>query len=110
MDIQVNREQIFRVVIKWLNMYFGDLTTKTANDRYNSIYYVNLNDEVMMEYDQDYENIYIHYDHIWSKLESLFHINYDEIQSIMKVWLEETYKLEGVKPIKSAVDLGLEED
>jgi hypothetical protein len=24
--------------------------------------------------------------------------------------LEETYKLEGVKPIKSAADLGLEED
>jgi len=110
MDIQVNKDQLERVVIKWLNMYFGDLTPKTGNDLYNSIYYVNLNDEVIMEYDQDYENIYIHYDHIWSKLESLFHINYDEIQSIMKVWLEETYKLEGVKPIKSAVDLGLEED
>ena len=97
MDIQVNREQIFRVVIKWLNMYFGDLTPKTGNDLYNSVYYVNLNDEVMMEYDAQEELVYIDYD-FWSKIESLFHLEYKDIKSIMKVWSEETYKLEDVKP------------
>ena len=110
MDIQVNREQIFRVVIKWLNMYFGDLTPKTSNDLYNSIYYVNLNDEVMMEYDAQEELVYIDYD-FWSKIESLFHLNYNDTQSIMKVWLEEKpYELVGIKPIKSVSDLELEED
>jgi hypothetical protein len=52
-----------------------------------------------MEYNQENNYVYIHYDHIWSKIESLFHLNSRETQSIMKIWLEETYKLGGVTPL-----------
>jgi hypothetical protein len=52
----------------------------------------------MMEHNQKNECVYIHYDHIWSKIESLFHLNYGDAESIMKVWVEEAYKLEGVTP------------
>jgi hypothetical protein len=99
MNIQVNKHQLERVVIKWLDKHFGDLTPKKRKDHPNSVFYVNSNNLVMMEYDQENEGVYIHYDHIWSKIESLFHLNYDDIQSIMKDWLEEAYKLEGVTPV-----------
>jgi len=99
MDIQVNKDQLERVVIKWLNKHFGNLTPKKHKEHPNSVFYVNSNNNVMMEYDQETDRVYIHYDHIWSKIESLFHLNYNDTQSIMKVWLEEVYKLGGVTPI-----------
>jgi len=99
MNIQVNEHQLERVVIKWLNKYFGNLTQKKHKYNPDSVFYVNSNNKIIMEYNPDYENFLIDYDHIWSKLESLFHLNYREVQSIMKVWLKETYKLEGVRPM-----------
>ena len=96
MDIQVDKNQLDRVVIKWLNKHFGNLTPKTTEKYPNSVFYVNSNKDIMMEYDQENGYAYIHYDNIWSKIESLFHIHYRETQSIMNVWLEDTYELEGV--------------
>ena len=98
MDIQVNKHQLERVVIKWLNKHFGNLTPKTTEKYPNSVFYVNSNNEITMEYNQENYRVYINYDHIWSKIESLFHLNYGDIQSFIKVWLEDTYKLEGVTP------------
>jgi hypothetical protein len=98
MDIQVNKQQLERVVIKWLNKHYGDLIPKKHKDHPESLFYVNINNKVMMEYNQENGRVYIHYDQIWSKIESLFHLNYSETQSIMKVWVEEDYKLGGVTP------------
>ena len=98
MNIQVNRHQLERVIIKWLDKHFGNLTQKRRNGYVNSVYYVNLNDEVMMEYNKGTERVYINYGQIWSRIESLFHLNSSDVQSIIKVWLEEDYKLEGVTP------------
>ena len=98
MNIQVNKHQLERVVIKWLNNHFGNLTQKKHKYYPDSVFYVNSNDKVMMEYDKENGHVFIHNDHVWSKIESLFHLNYNDIKSIMKVWLEESYKLEGVTP------------
>ena len=98
MNIQVNKDQLDRVVIKWLNKQYGNLTPKTTSKYTNYIFYVNSDNEVLMKYDEKNGWVFIHYESIWSKIESLFHFNYGETQSIMKVWLEETYKLEGVTP------------
>jgi len=105
MNIQVNKHQLERVVIKWLNNHFGNLTQKKHKYYPDSVFYVNSNDKVMMEYNPDYENFYIDYNHIWGKVESLFHLNYHVIHSIMKVWLKETYKLEGVRPMDNDFNL-----
>jgi hypothetical protein len=112
MKIQVNKHQLERVVIKWLNKHFGNLIPKKHKGHPKSVFYVNSDNQAMMEYDKKNEYVYIHYDHIWSKIESLFHLNYDDIQSIMKVWLEEDYKLEGVTPTGIELSLSgkLEED
>ena len=98
MNIQVNKHQLERVVIKWLNKHFGDLIPKKHKDHPESVFYVNSNNKIMMEYEQKNGDVYINYDHIWSKIESLFHVNYDEITQIMKVWFEDVYNLEGVTP------------
>ena len=112
MNIIVDRPQLVRTVLLYLNMNFGDLTRKNSNNQYHSLFefYANLNNEVMMEYDVQEELVYIDYD-FWSKIESLFQLNYNDTQSIMKVWLGEKFKeLEGIKPIKAVSDLELEDD
>ena len=98
MNIQVNRHQLERVIIKWLYKHFGNLTQKRRNGYVNSVFYVNPSNEVMMEYDKETDRVYINYGNFLSKIESIFHLNYYDVQTIMKVWLEETYKLEGVTP------------
>ncbi len=100
MNIQVYKHQLERVVIKWLDKHFGNLTPKKRNGYVNSVFYVNPSNEVMMEYDKKTERVYINYGQIWLKIESLFYLNYRDTQSIIKVWLEESYKLEGVTPFK----------
>ena len=96
MNIIVNRPQLVRAVLLYLNNNFGNLTPKTNSKFPNSVFYVNSDNEVMMEYGE--KVVVIHYKQIWSKIESLFHLEYKDIKSIMKVWSEETYKLEDVKP------------
>ena len=98
MDIVVDKPQLVRVVLLYLNKNFGNLTPMTNSEFPNSVFYVNTDNEVIMEYDKENEHVWIDYYNFWSKIESLFSLNYRETQSIMKVWLEETYKLEGVTP------------
>ena len=98
MNIIVDRPQLVRVVLLYLNKNFGNLTPKTNSEFPNSVFYVNSDNEIMMEYNKENLYVYIHDDRIWSKIESLFHLNYRDTQSIMKVWLEETCKLRGVTP------------
>ena len=100
MNIQVNKHQLERVVIKWLNKYFGNLTPKTTKKYPELVSYVNPSNEVMMEYDKETDRVYINYDEIWLKIESLFHLNYDDTKSVIRVWMEEDYNLEGVTPWK----------
>ena len=100
MNIQVNKHQLERVVIKWLNKYFGNLTPKTTEKYPELVSYVNPSNEVMVEYDKETERVYINYDEIWLKIESLFHLNYDDTKSVIRVWMEEYYNLEGVTPWK----------
>ena len=100
MNIQVNKHQLERVVIKWLNKHYGDLTPKTTEKYPELVSYVNPSNEVMMEYDKETDRVYINYDEIWLKIESLFHLNYDDTKSVIRVWMEEYYNLEGVTPWK----------
>ena len=98
MNIIVDRPQLVRVVKLYLTKSFGDLTPKRHKDYPNSVFYVNSDNEIFMEYDKKNENVWVGYDQIWSKLESLFYLNYSDIQLIMKDWLEEHYNLRGLKP------------
>ena len=105
MDIIVDRPQLVRIVLLYLNNNFGDLTPKKHEDHPDSVFYLDSNNDVMIEYDEKHDDAYVHPDYFWSKLELLFHLNVHEIQSIIKVWLEETYKLSNLKQIFRQADL-----
>jgi hypothetical protein len=111
MDIQVNKHQLERIVIKWLNQHYGNLTPKKHTNVPRHIFFVNSKNEIIMEYDYFFKNhkdILVDNDRIWSKLHSIFHLKYLEVQSIIKVWLKETYGLDDdVKPLKN--DWGFDE-
>jgi hypothetical protein len=98
MNIIIDRPQLVRVVLLYLNMNFGNLTPKTSSDHPDSVFYVDSDNEIMMEYDKQYEYVIIHYNQIWSKIGSLFSLNSKDTESIIKVWLEETYDLRNLKP------------
>ena len=101
MNIIVDKPQLVRAVLLYLNNNFGNLTPKTNSEFSNSVFYVNSDNEILMEYIKETERVYIHYDQIWSKFESLFHLNYDDTKSVIRVWLEEKpYELVGVTPWK----------
>ena len=111
MDIQVNKHQLERVVIKWLNQHYGDLTQKKNKTVPLHIFFVNSKNEIIMEYDHFLRNrkdILIDNNRIWSKLQSIFHLKYLEVQSIISVWLKDTYGLDDdVTPLKN--DWGFDE-
>ena len=97
MDIQVNRHQLERVVIKWLNQHYGNLTQKKHRSIPYTILIVNSKNEIIMEYDyilRNRKDVLIDNDRIWSKLQSIFHLKYLEVQSIISIWLKDTYGLD----------------
>ena len=97
MNIIIDRPQLVRVVLLYLNMNFGNLTPKTYTEL---ILYVNSDIEVMMKYNKKNGIVFIDYTNIWSKIESLFSLDSSETQSIMRVWLAETYDLRRVTPTR----------
>ncbi len=98
MNIIVDKPQLVRVVLLYLNNNFGKLEQKTHPNYPNSVFYVNFDNIVLMEYHKKNKNVFINYDQIWSKIKLLFSLNHNYTQSIIKNWFEKTYDLNEVKP------------
>jgi hypothetical protein len=105
MDIIVDRPQLVRVVKLYLTKSFGNLTTKTTLRSLKSVFYVSSDNKIIMEHDKQNKEIWFDYDNIWSKLESFFYLNHDDILLIMEDWLEEHYNLKKVT-LRVAITLG----
>jgi hypothetical protein len=86
-----------KIIFKWLNKEFGGLTPVVRGDR---VFYVDKNNLPLFYYYQDKKNglVYVNYVRIWSFLGSVFIMNDMEISELLKVWLEDTYNLRGLKP------------
>jgi len=111
MNIIVDRPQLVKVVKLYLTKNYGNLTPKTSSKYPDSVFYVNSDNVILMGYDKKTNYVRIDNTNIWSKLERYFYLNYDDIQLIMKDWLEEHYGLRGVTPNLSTISRyqGLEE-
>jgi hypothetical protein len=98
MKIIITESKLNKVVLKWLDKEFGDLTKVVKDDR---TYYVDENRKPLFYYYQDSKNgyVYINYDKIWVFFESIFGLNTLQTKEMLKVWLEETYNLRGVTPL-----------
>lgn len=102
MKIRVNSNQLERIVVRWLNLYYGDLRPKEFDDYPDEMFYVNSDDEIMMSHlkIKSGKHIYID-DLIWEQITTIFNLSYNDSVSIMKHWLKETYKLERFTPNRS---------
>ena len=93
MDIQVNKHQLERVVIKWLNKHYGNLTLRKHEDYPNDTFFVDSKYQILIQFSKDYWEIGISNNYILSHLENIFHLKDYYVRSIIKIWLEDTYKL-----------------
>jgi len=97
MKIIITESSRDRLVLKWLNREFGDLTSVVRGDK---TYYVDEDREPLFYYNQDEKNgvVYIDYDRIWVFFNSIFGLKDPQTRKILKVWLGETYNLKGLTP------------
>ena len=93
----ITESKLDQVIIKYLNKVYGDLEEYRTDEHPNSVYLVKDN-KVYMEFDTKYNGLYVDYTTIWEDLINIIGRKYDEIKRIIKKWVEETYKLKGVKP------------
>jgi hypothetical protein len=93
MDIQVNKHQLERVVIKWLNKHYGNLKKKKSN--LNSSIYEFSNENalaILMDYNTD--NKILHVDvTVLVSLVDIFKLTSLEVKLIITKWAYETYDI-----------------
>ena len=97
MKIIITESSRNRVVLKWLNREFGDLTTAIVGDK---TFYVDRDRRPLFYYNQDSKSgdVYINYARIWVFFNSIFGLNTLQTKEILTIWLEQTYNLRGVTP------------
>ena len=113
MDIIVDRPQLVRVMLLYLNMNFGDLTPKSYLNIPDKVFYVDKQGGTVLEYEEDNEfepTVWVDGTLLWSKITNIFHLNYNEIQSILELWLKETYNFEGVSVSQARLGIDLNFD
>jgi hypothetical protein len=90
MNIQVNKHQLERVVIKWLNKNFGNLTLKHKKGvNINRSFYVNKDNLVIMESYNATKVIFVHPLIIFNPIMTMFHLSRNEVYHVIEKWLKE---------------------
>jgi hypothetical protein len=103
MNIIIEKPQLVRAVLLYLNMNFGNLTIKNSSEYGEDfIFYVNSDNDIFIGYDKKKHAIFIRHKEIWSKINSLFHLK-DRLDTkpIIKHWLEKTYNIKDIEKIYS---------
>ena len=100
MKFIITESKLQKVALLWMNNNFSpdQLEVFEHPDYPNSIYYKK-NGIVVMGKDEKNKNFWFDYDKIWSFFQSFFSMKYKEIQGVLKIWLEEAFKLKGYTPI-----------
>ena len=92
MKITITESKREKAAINWLNKNYGDLEPYETKKHHNSIFY-RKGDEVVFEYNKKNGEVYVSYDEIWSFLQSMFGMEWKQIENITKEWVEEHYNL-----------------
>jgi hypothetical protein len=98
MKIIITESRLNSAVLKWIDKEFGNLTEIVKGE---GTYYVDQDGLPLFMYFQEDKSrfVYISYDRIWQLLQSIFGIKYEQIQDILRIWLEETYNFKGCEPL-----------
>jgi hypothetical protein len=88
-----------KIILKWLNKEFGNLTSVVRGDR---TYYVDKDRLPLFFYYQDKSIgiINISDDRIWLLLETIFVMNNPDVRELLNIWLSRTYNLRGRIPLR----------
>jgi hypothetical protein len=103
MKIIITESKLNKVALKWMNLNFSpdQLEVIEHPDYPNSIFY-RKNGKVVMEQNKKNERFWFSYEDIWSFFESFFGMEHQEIQEVLRYWLEDTFKLGGYTPFFSS--------
>ena len=80
-------------IITYLNKEYSGLVRYETDRWKDSIFYLK-DGKYIFEYNKKNGYVFISYNHIWLFLESFFGLEYEEIQSLTKEWVEELFKSE----------------
>ena len=92
MKVVITENRLERIAVKWLNDNYGDLEPFESEIYPDNIFY-RKGDNVIFEYNKINGVVLINYNEIWSFFESYFDMEYQQIQDLTKIWVEEHYNL-----------------
>ena len=95
-------QELQKALEEFLDEIFNqDLICKTDKEKYpNSVFY-SQGETFLLEIEKTSEKLYawVNYDKIWNPISSKFRLSYSEIQQILKVKIEEHFKLSDATPL-----------
>ena len=99
MKFIITESKLQKAALLWMNNNFSpdQLEVIEHPDYPNSIFYKK-NGKVVMEQDKKNKEFWFSYSQIWSFFKSFFSMEYKEIQGVLKIWLDEAFKLKGYTP------------
>ena len=92
MKINITKTQRAKLVKDWLNDMFSDAEIRGSYNDWEK--YVK-NEKNLAFQNKKNKEFWFDYDLIWSFLESMFSLEYEELKAITKDWLGETLNLKG---------------
>ena len=102
MKFIITENKLNNVALKWMNKKFSpDQLEIVKSEKYPNSVFFKKDGQVVMEQDKRYQDFYFDYNEIWSFFESVFGMEYKQIQEVLSYWLEETFKLEGYTPVRT---------
>ena len=88
-----------KLCIKWLNENYNHMEPFCMEKYANYIFHMK-DGKCILQYNKKSGYVYVSYGEIWSFLSSFFSMEYEQIQDITKVWVEERYNLRGITTIR----------
>ena len=81
-----------KLCIKWLNENYSLMEPFETEKHPDYIFYMK-DGKCILQYNKKSRYVYVNYNEIWSFFESFFSMEYEQIQGVTKVWVEEQYKM-----------------
>ena len=100
MKFIITENQKEKIALNWMNKNFSpdQLETVEHPDYPNKIFY-RKDGKVVMELDKKNEHFWFDNNEFWKFFRFIFSMEYEEIQGLLKIWLEESFKLRGYTPL-----------
>ena len=108
MKFIITKNKLNNVALTWMNKNFSpDQLEVVTSEKYPGSIFFRKDGFVVMEQDKKYKDFWFDYDVIWSFFESVFGMEYEQVQEVLSYWLDDTFKLKGFTALPSSITLSL---